>query len=444
MPQIPIAESGAVQKKGPKRPTKLAQIRLSHSTVLPGPQSVWALIDVTAPESPDLERPDIDLVPVIDCSGSMGAGPGSPREHAFDATRYVLKRLGGKDRSAVVIYASEVEVLSPLSSDHQSAVEKLQRVSLSGMTALAPGLYEGIEQLGSDKSRTQVVFLLSDGQANEGETDPAKIAAKVKRAAKAGIKLATFGLGPSYNEDLLEALATAGGGGYYYLQTPDDAPRAFAEELAGLLAITARAVKLDLEAKGLKVKRLLGLDADKAPVRIGDLPSGATRTLLVELEVDGQSGAQPDFEVSLSWRDLDDKAARESHDLVVTVSDDESAVAAGVDTAVLAKVAEMEAAYAQAEAARLADAGRFDQARQLIGDQRKRLGDFLGASPQFGVLLNAKVSELEQNFAWLESAQTYSSDSAKLMKSTSYSTRNSRPSVPRSSPPAPPATPSAR
>jgi hypothetical protein len=95
----------------------------------------------------------------------------------------------------------------------------------------------------------------------------------------------------------------------------------------------------------------------------------------------------------------------------------------------LAKVAEMEAAYAQAEAARLADAGQLDQARQVIGDQRKRLGDFLGASPQFGALLNAKVSELDQNFAWLESAVTYSADSAKLMKSTSYSTRNSRPSA---------------
>lgn len=429
MPQIPIAEKGAVQKKAPKAAAKLANVRLSHSTVLPGPQTVWALIDVTAPEATDLERPEIDLVPVIDCSGSMGSGPDSPREHAFDATRYVLKRLGGKDRSAVVVYASEVQVLKSLSGDHQSAIEKLKNVPLSGMTALAPGLYEGIEQLGGQKGRTQCVFLLSDGQANEGETDPAKIAAKVKRAAKAGIKVATFGLGPSYNENLLEAIATAGGGGYYYLQTPDDAPRAFAAELAGLLAITARSAKLELASKGAKVKRLLGLDADKAPVRLGDLPSGATRTLLVELEIDGATGDSPDFEVDLSWRDLDDKSASESHSLAIAVSDDEAEVASGVDTAVLAKVAEMEAAYAQAEAARLADAGRLDQARQVIGDQRKRLGDFLGASPQFGALLNAKVSELDQNFAWLESAATYSSDSAKLMKSTSYSTRNSRPNA---------------
>ncbi|MGH2885831.1 MAG: VWA domain-containing protein, partial [Solirubrobacteraceae bacterium] len=205
MPQIPLAD-GTHRSKAPAKPKpfKLAMVRLSNTCVLPGSHTVWAQVDLTAPKSPENKRANVDIAPVIDCSGSMGRGPGSPREHAFDAVRYLLKRLGGRDRSALVLYDAHVEVVKGLSSDHQAGVERLRTVAFGGLTALADGLYTGLEQLSgarSAKGRTQCVFLLSDGLANQGDTDASVIAGKVAKAAKAGIKVATFGLGPQYDED---------------------------------------------------------------------------------------------------------------------------------------------------------------------------------------------------------------------------------------------------
>jgi Ca-activated chloride channel family protein len=433
MAQIPLADNTKASRKRPPkaaRPQPLAEVKLSNTHLLNGRQTIWARIDVTAPKNPDQESRDpVDLVPVIDCSGSMGNGPGSPREHAFSAATYALERLGGKDRSGLILYADRVEVAKKLNSDHQSAVDKLKTARISGMTALAPGLYAGIELLSPKKGRGQVAFLLSDGHANVGDTDYEVIAAKVKKAADAGIKVSTFGLGASYDEDLLEALATAGGGGYYYLASPDDAPRAFAAELEGLLAITARdAVLTVTPASGVTVKRFLGLEAEQSPVRLGDLPGEATRTLLVELEVEGDAIDVALLTVTLSYTDLAGQAQEETHSKDVTFTANESQVSAGVEATVIAKVAEMEAAYIQVEAARLADRGDYLGARGMIGSMRQRLGGMMNASPQMAAMLNVKASELDQNFAWLASAETYSGEAAKTIKSSSYSTRTSRPS----------------
>lgn len=413
-------------------PDTILSLRQSHSHLLKGDRErLWVEATITAPDAPaDSTRQPADVVLVIDCSGSMGNGPGSPLDQALAASRYVLSQLSGEDRAAVLVYDDSVRTLHALSHNHEEAARKLWHITMGGMTALAPALYAGLDQLsGKDEERVRRVFLLSDGQANVGERRADVIADRVASMCRDGAQVSTFGLGPHYNELLLEAIAKAGGGNYYYLASADEAADAFANELSQLFEVTARDVQLTVKAAtGAKVTQLLGLDAEKSPVAVGDIPAGATRTLLVEIELDAAKAGKKDAATfTLKWRQPDaKKATAESSAVTATVTTSEDKVLAGVDALVLAKVAEMEAAKAQAEAALAADRGDFAFAQSLIASSSATLASVSSIAPDAADYLQAKSGQLEANFASLNLG-SYDSSAAKQMRYSSYATRNSRP-----------------
>ena len=427
--------TGNRRRAASKPPSSLLDIRRSQGVTLAGEEAhLWLQIDICAPETSGAKRPPADVAIVLDCSGSMGHGAGSALETAGEAARFVFERLGGADRSALVLYGSSVQIAQSLGSDHQQASARAVRLPSLGMTALADGLYSAIEQLGGarSKKRSRQVFLLSDGNANVGETDPLRIGAEVEKAAGAGIKVSTFGLSDQYDEDLLEALARAGNGGYHYLADLDDAPVAFAAELADLFSISLRDAELTLvPARGVKIERMLGIadDPGKRVVTVGDVPSGARRTLLVELRLkkallDGESL----IKVGLRHQKGGAQATAEEK-LMVSSSSDENVVSGSVSEEVLARVAELEAALAQREAAKLADGGNFGAAHSLLAGARQQMEGLLAnhaGVAQFAGF-TGKLDELDAHTSVMAGGATdYSRAAAKEIKTSAYLTSSSR------------------
>jgi Ca-activated chloride channel family protein len=392
--------------------------------------TVWTQLTVTAPDAPadeQAKRTPLDIVIVLDRSGSMGHS--NKLENARDAAAYVLSQLTSDDRACVIAYGSEVTVVHELSANHQQAIQAVQRIGLEGCTALAPALYQAIDQF-EGNGRTRHVFLLSDGQANVGDTDPEIIASRIAPAVRQGVRVSTFGLGNDYNEVLMEAIAQAGGGGYHYLASADDAPAAFAAELDELMRVTMRETRLQLQpARGVKIIGLLGTEAKVGePIVVGDIPAGSSRTVLAKLQVQAAGSASRKLvDVTITAKTgLDGKGSLdEKSTLTVTQSLDDSAVAAGVDADVLAMVAELEAAEAQRQAALAADRHDFDTARQLLGDARQRVEATLMMAPD-SMLLMEKQSQLDVNLESVASAASYDSASAKHMRFSSYRSRASR------------------
>jgi len=77
------------------------------------------------------------------------------------------------------------------------------------------------------------VLLLSDGQANHGERRPQIIAEHVRGLTGHGVSTSTVGLGRSYNEDLMRAMADAGDGNFEHIEDPAQLPAFFESELQG-------------------------------------------------------------------------------------------------------------------------------------------------------------------------------------------------------------------
>ena len=235
------------------------------------------------------ERTPLRLALVVDRSGSMD---GAPLTEALRCVRHIGASLGARDQLAVVLYDNRVQVPLPLTlaPGAKAVAAALAEVHSGGNTALHAGWLGGAGQLeAGTPGHVSRVLLLSDGQANNGLTEPAAIAAECAQWLAKGVSTTTVGLGHHFNEELMVAMAQAGGGQHYYGQRAEDLFDAFDEELALLQALMLRQLQVKpVPAPGVIVEPL---GRDVAPANaagwlpLPDLAWGAQAWTLLRLHV---------------------------------------------------------------------------------------------------------------------------------------------------------------
>ncbi|MEO7097055.1 MAG: VWA domain-containing protein [Polyangiales bacterium] len=143
------------------------------------------------------ERSGIDIMVVLDLSGSMRAADLKPTR--LDAAKAVVQELierRADDRIGAVIFAKEAFLLSPLTFDHArlaTLVGKMQMGIVSGDgTAIGDGLATALARLRRSKASTRVIVLLTDGDSNAGSMSPEYATAAAKEL---GVKIYTVQMG---------------------------------------------------------------------------------------------------------------------------------------------------------------------------------------------------------------------------------------------------------
>lgn len=247
-------------------------------------------IQVPQPETQN-EHPPLNLAFVLDTSGSMADA--NKINFAKKAVLYALKALRPKDRVAVVVFNDEVQVLQPSTqaTNLEGLAQAISQLKAQGSTALHAGWLEGATQVAThlEPGRLNRVILLSDGQANRGLTDPSIIAEQVRGLAERGVSTSTLGVGTDYNEKLMVAMAQAGQGNYYFIESPEDLPGIFGLELHGLSATQGVQVRLSLSAsKGSHLRLLHDLpQGGEGAYLLPPLLAGRRLEYLLELTTPG-------------------------------------------------------------------------------------------------------------------------------------------------------------
>lgn len=225
------------------------------------------------------KRPPMGFTAVLDVSGSMGGGK---IQQAKEALRQALGRVMDDDVFSMVVFSSDVRVvLEPtVVGQHTRGVIKsaLQEINAGGMTALCGGLELGLGKALEKQQDSHLVLLLSDGQANVGETDLEKVGYRALEARQKGLVISTLGVGADYNEALMAEIATQGGGRFYHIQDESEINAYLTGELGEMAALAAREVKILLNVPPGMV--LMPLSAayptsqgdGKAIVAVGSLP----------------------------------------------------------------------------------------------------------------------------------------------------------------------------
>lgn len=254
-------------------------------------------IAIQAEQIPKEERDPVNLVFLLDVSGSM-ASPDKLGLVKF-AMKHLVDKLTPTDTLGIVVYAgAEGVVLEPTRVEEKSTIlDALDALEAGGSTNGQAGIeaaYAMARQAFREDGVNRVV-LCSDGDMNVGLTGQALVD-YVAAEREQGVFITTLGFGTgNYQDATMEQLANDADGNYAYIDSPNEALRVLGENLVSTLQVVAKDVKLQVTFDEDVVERwrLIGYEnrlLDEADfvnddVDAGDIGAGHHVTALYELEL---------------------------------------------------------------------------------------------------------------------------------------------------------------
>ncbi len=406
-------------KPGNPAPPASQQLGPITMEVLPGNRVLTAgqagefhlAIRLTAKDLGKVDRPPLNLALVLDKSGSMQSQ--GKLGYARQAARTLVDMLGPQDRLALVVYDSDVEVLSASGpvKDRARLHALIDQIMPGGSTNLSGGFIKGAEEVVRHLAPDQInrVLLMTDGLANNGIQKPRLLNRLASDWYEKGVGLSTFGLGNDFNEDLLQGLAETAAGQYHFIETPEQMASIYAGELKDLMKTAARGAVLRLRpAPGVSIEEVYGYKVTREDgtlfVPVGDLYGGQTRKVVARLKAKASPEGTLEFaDFELSYRDMENDAPRKlALAGIVEVSSDQALVDKGRDREVLEMVESTQVASVMSTALSKLKAGKRREAKQMLLNQiqvsqqknetdlkSKTLGLQLGQYEQF-------VSEMDE------------------------------------------------
>lgn len=334
-------------------------------------------IDVPQATVQQVARAPLGLALVVDCSGSMASE--NRLEHAKMAAQSLLETLRDGDIVSIYAFSDSVYEYAPptvvSSASRAALVQAVARMQTMGGTNLYGGLQAGESRaMGSPPSHSvRRVIVISDGMANIGPSSPEELGALAAQGTDHNVQVSAIGVGLSYDERTLGALAMRSSGRLYHLEQPSQMATILRTEFDRLSQTSATDAYVELtpapgqELIGVESAQFERQSDGKIRVPLGALFSGQHRELLVRSRVSARSeGAVPVATARLVYRDLSGTRVERSQQVALAVNATRSAAALQAptvqDARVSAMVASNEAAQAQLRAVQLLNEGRAAQA----------------------------------------------------------------------------------
>ncbi len=255
-------------------------------------------------EAVDLsERPDANLVFLIDVSGSMSSP--NKLELVQQSINLLVEQMEGRDRIAVVVYAgaSGLALPSTTANNQETIKHAINNLRSGGSTNGGAGieLAYSVAQRHFIEGGINRVILCTDGDFNVGATDRGSLTRLIEEKAKTGVFFSVLGFGMgNYQDATMEELSNKGNGNYGYVDSIKEARKVFVDQMLGTLMTIAKDVKIQVEFNPALVGayRLIGYenrmlakeDFNDDSKDAGEIGAGHSVTALYEIIPAGLAG----------------------------------------------------------------------------------------------------------------------------------------------------------
>lgn len=282
-------------------------------------------------DAPPRARAPLDLVTVLDVSGSM---VGSKLALLKQAMGFVVDSLGPADRLCVVSFSSGASRLMRLArmseSDGGKALAKraVESLAAGGGTNIGAALRKAAKVLDDRLHRNAVasVILLSDGQdtytvprrGQDADYDalvPPSFAYTGDGYRSAPVH--TFGFGTDHDAAAMHTIAEATGGTFSFIENEADIQDAFAQCIGGLLSVAVQELRVHVACAntGVRVRSVssgcyrsrIDEDGRAASIDVGELYADEERRFLLLMDVPRArvtSDVTHLMQVSCAYRDM--------------------------------------------------------------------------------------------------------------------------------------------
>lgn len=284
----------------------------------------------------DFKRKKLNLVVVLDVSGSMGSGfnryyydgeEGKPEENpktkmtvANESIVAMLDHLNDDDHFGMVLFESNGHLGKPLSSvaatdmnaikKHVLEVGEFGGTNMSAGYELGASLFSAVAGADPAEYENRIIFL-TDAMPNLGDTSEGSLLSLVQGAADEKIFTTFIGIGVDFNSALVEALTKVQGSNYYSVHSEEKFKARMDEEFEFMVTPLVFDLQLAFGGTDLFIDDVFGSpEADKASGVImyvntlfpSKVEAGETKGGVILLKL-GQNGVDNDVELTATYKD---------------------------------------------------------------------------------------------------------------------------------------------
>ncbi|XP_009622909.1 E3 ubiquitin-protein ligase WAV3-like [Nicotiana tabacum] len=374
-------------------------------------------------------RAPVDLVTVIDVSGSMA---GTKLALLKRAMGFVIQNLGPSDRLAVIAFSSTARRLFLLrrmsETGRQQALQAVNSLVANGGTNIAEGLRKGAKIMEDRREKNPVasIILLSDGQDtytvnNHGSSNQQQpnykllLPLSIHSGDNSGFKIPVhaFGFGVDHDASSMHSISEISGGTFSFIETEGIIQDAFAQCIGGLLSVVVKDLQVSIEClqtgvqlgslkAGSYPNRLMS-DRRMGSIDVGDLYADEERDFLVSINIPAES-LSPEtslLKCKCVYVDPLTKQTVTLRSAELKIKRPEKAGQERVSIEVDRQQNRLRAAEAMAQARATAEKGDLVGASSILENCRKLLAESVSAKSQdrLCIALDAELKEMQERMA---------------------------------------------
>lgn len=384
---------------------------------------------VNLPAIPQISRAPVDLVTVLDVSGSMA---GTKLALLKRAMGFVIQNLGPSDRLSVIAFSSTARRLFPLHRmtdiGKQRALRIVNSLISTGGTNIAEGLRKGAKVMEERRQKNPVgsIILLSDGQDTYSVSGPggaqprpdyrSLLPFSVLSSGNTGFQIPVhaFGFGADHDAASMHSISETSGGTFSFIEAEGVIQDAFAQCIGGLLSVVVQELRVGIECvhTGLQLGSIkagsypshVTNDARSGFINVGDLYADEERDFLVSVNVpavNDSSNMTSLLKVRCVYRDPITKETLTVEGDEVRIQRPEIGGQTVVSIEVDRQLNRLQAADAMAEARATAERGDLAGAVSVLQNCRRILSETTSAraADRLCIALDAELREMQERMA---------------------------------------------